>query len=107
MGKNKFFPATLTLFREINNLIAVKSIEKEWNDNFQKYLLALHSYAYKDEDYAYLAFEYNCCWDLNENDTIDGFKNEFQKCMNTCQSKEMADFINKKIFMFMVSNKTL
>lgn len=95
------------IFREINNLIAVKSIEKEWNDNFQKYLLVLHSYAYKDGDNAYLAFEYNCCWDFNENDTIDGFKNEFQKSMNTCQSKEMADFIINKIFMFMDSNKKL
>lgn len=95
------------IFREIKNKIGIMSMEKEWNDNFQKYLLYLKSYAYKDEYGTFLGFEYNCCWDLNKNDTLDGFKSEFQISMSTCQSKEMADFISNKIFQYMVRGKSL
>lgn len=94
-------------FGEIKNKIGVMSIEKEWNNNFQKYMLGLHSYAYKNEYGTFLVFEYGVNWNFNENDTFDTFKREFQTSMSTCQSKEMADFISNKIFQYMVVGKTL
>lgn len=95
------------IFREIKNKIGVMSIEKEWNDNAQKYCLGLYSLAYKDKYGTFLVFEYGVFWDFNKNDTFDTFKSEFQTSMSTCQSKEMADFISNKIFQYMVSGKKL
>ena len=94
-------------YKEIKNKIGIMSLEKEWNDNFQKHVLGLHSYAYKDKYGATLAFAFSCEWLFNEGDSFDAFKNEFKITMSTCQSKEMADFISNKIFQYMIPGKSL
>ena len=98
------------VYKEIKTKISIMTMEKEWNDNFQNYGLGVKSYAYKSNDGSetYLAFEFHCRWILNESDTLDSFITEFlEKTMATCQSQKMANFIENRIFSYMVPGRSL